>query len=216
MWVRIASSIIVLTALSSASLGQDQIASVTAFEINVDDEVLEDLRWRLERTRFPDEIDGAGCDYGTDLGYLRDLVAYWLTEYDWRRNERRLNRFDQFTTEIDDLSVHFIHQRSAEPNAMPLVITHGWPGSVFEFAKIIGPLTDPVAYGGRAEDAFHVICPAIPGYGFSGKPNERGFNSGRVGQVVAQLMARLGYERYGVQGGRLGLIGQRLARAQRA
>ncbi len=198
---RIIWSIVVLSALPVASIGQDQAASVTAFEISVDDEVLDDLRQRLERTRFPDQISGAGWDYGTELGYLRELIGYWLTEYDWRQQERRLNRFDQFTTEIDDLRVHFIHQRSKESDAMPLVITHGWPGSVFEFAKIIGPLTDPVAYGGRAEDAFHVICPSIPGYGFSGKPNERGFNSGRMGQVVAQLMARLGYERYGVQGG---------------
>ncbi len=128
-------------------------------------------------------------------------MDYWLAEYDWREQERRLNAFDQFTTDIDGVRVHFIHQRSEEPGALPLVINHGWPGSVFEFVKIIGPLTDPVAHGGRAEDAFHVICPAIPGYGFSGKPNERGFNVGRVGEMVAHLMARLGYARYGAQGG---------------
>ncbi len=163
MWGRIVSSIIILSTLPVAGIGQDQVLSVAAFEISVDDEVLDDLRQRLERTRFPDQIDGAGWDYGTELGYLRELIEYWLTEYDWREQERRLNRFDQFTAQIDDQRVHFIHQRSKEPDAMPLVITHGWPGSVFEFAKIIGPLTDPVAYGGRAEDAFHVICPSIPG-----------------------------------------------------
>ncbi len=198
---RIIVSLLVVSGLPSAGVGRAQDPSVDAFEISVDDAVLDDLQQRLERTRYPDQIEGAGWSYGTEIGYLRELIGYWLTEYDWREQERQLNRFDQFITEIDGLQVHFIHQRSKHPDAMPLVISHGWPGSVFEFAKIIGPLIDPVGHGGRAEDAFHVIAPSMPGYGFSGKPTVKGFNSGRVGQVVAQLMARLGYERYGVQGG---------------
>ena len=191
--------------LSSSDRGAEgaQLASgaVQRFEIEIEDEVLADLAERLRATRFPDQIEGASWDYGTELGYLRELVAYWLTEFDWRQQERRLNRFQQFTTEIDGLRLHFIHQRSKEANAMPLLITHGWPGSVFEFVKIIGPLTDPVAHGGRAEDAFHVISPSMPGYGFSGRPRQRGFDPERIAGIFARLMERLGYERYGAQGG---------------
>ncbi|MCH7604213.1 MAG: epoxide hydrolase N-terminal domain-containing protein, partial [Planctomycetes bacterium] len=137
--------------------------SIEPFEIRIPDAVLADLEERIDRTRWPDQIEGSGWDYGTDMSYLRELVQYWRTDYDWRAEEARLNRFDHFKTEIDGLNIHFIHQRSKEPNARALVITHGCPGSVFEFVKIIGPLTDPTAYGGRAEDAFHVICPSLPG-----------------------------------------------------
>ena len=140
-------------------------------------------------------------EYGTELGYLPDLVAYWRDEFDWREQERQLNSFDHFKTVIDGLDIHFIHQRSSEPDALPLIITHGWPGSIAEFRKIIGPLTDPVAHGGRAEDAFHVVAPSMPGYGFSDKPRESGFGPEKIAEVGAKLMARLGYDRYGVQGG---------------
>jgi hypothetical protein len=138
------------------------------FEIKVPDSVLEDLKQRLARTRFPDQLDGGAWDYGTELSYLRELVAYWRDKYDWRAHEAQLNRFDHWKTKVRDLNIHFIHQKSREANAFPLVITHGWPGSVFEFHKILGPLTDPVAHGGKKEDAFHVVCPSLPGFGFSG------------------------------------------------
>jgi pimeloyl-ACP methyl ester carboxylesterase len=184
--------------------------AIVPFTIHVPDAALDDLHERLARTRFPEAIAGAGWDYGTDLDYLKSLVSYWQNQYDWRAAERRLNAFDQYTTEIDGLRIHFIHQRSKEPNALPLVITHGWPGSIYEFTKIIGPLTDPVAYGGRAEDAFDVVAISLPGFGFSGKPDERGWSPERMAGVIATLMARLGYERYGAQGGDWGGIISRL------
>lgn len=181
-------------------------AAVRPFTIDVAESVLDDLRARLGRTRFPDQLDDVGWDYGTDLGYMRELVTYWRDEFDWRAQERRLNAFDQFKTVIDGLDIHFIHQRSPVEGAMPLIITHGWPGSIAEFSKIIGPLTDPVAYGGDAEDAFHVIAPSMPGYGFSDKPKEPGFGPEQIANVHAKLMERLGYEKYGVQGGDWGSI----------
>jgi len=180
--------------------------AIRPFTINVPEAVLDDLRARLGRTRLPDQLDGVGWDYGTDLDYLTELIAYWRDEFDWREQERRLNQFDQFKTRIDDLDIHFIHQRSPEADAIPLIITHGWPGSIAEFTKIIGPLTDPVAHGGNAEDAFHVVAPSMPGYGFSDKPRSPGFGPEQIAEVNAALMARLGYERYGIQGGDWGSI----------
>ena len=174
--------------------------SVRPFEIAVSDELLIDLDERLARTRFPEQI-GESWVYGTDRAYLQELVSYWLNEYDWREQERHLNTFDHYKTEIEGLDIHFIHQRSPEPDALPIIITHGWPGSVVEFLKIIGPLTDPVAYGGQAEDAFHVIAPSMPGFGFSGKPTEPGVGPEQIADIHAQLMERLGYARYGAQGG---------------
>jgi len=184
--------------------------AIVPFKIQVPDEVLRDLKARLARTRFPDEIPGTGWDYGTDLTYLKSLVAYWRDRFDWRAQERRLNEFDQFKTTIDGVDIHFIHQRSKMPNAFPLVLTHGWPGSFIEFSKIIGPLTDPVKYGGRAEDAFTVVAISLPGFGFSGKPQERGYSPEKIASIIATLMARLGYQRYGVQGGDWGGIISRL------
>ena len=181
-------------------------AAVRPFTIDVPDAVLDDLRDRLRRARLPDELDDAGWDYGMPLGYLSELVAYWRDEFDWRAQEAALNAFDQYKTRIGDLDVHFIHQRSPDPDALPLLITHGWPGSVAEFLKIIGPLTDPSAHGGRAEDAFHVVAPSIPGYGFSARPRRRGFGPEQAADVNAQLMERLGYDRYGLQGGDWGAI----------
>jgi microsomal epoxide hydrolase len=184
------------------------------FSIHVPDDVLEDLHTRLQRTRFPQEIPGTGWDYGTDLTYLQSLVTYWRDDFDWRAAERRLNQLPQFKTNIGGLDIHFVHQRSKEPNAFPLVLTHGWPGSIVEFTKIIGPLTDPVAYGGRAADAFDVIAISLPGFGFSGKPAERGYSPAKMASIIATLMARLGYTHYGVQGGDWGGIISRLVALQ--
>ncbi|MGF1582226.1 MAG: epoxide hydrolase family protein [Gemmataceae bacterium] len=171
------------------------------FRIHVEDEVLRDLQTRLARTRFPDQIAGAGWNYGVELGYLKKLVGYWQKKYDWRTQEKKINEFAHFRTTIDGLDIHFIHQKSKHKDARPLLLVHGWPGSFYEFHKVIGPLTDPVAHGGKAEDAFHVVVPSLPGFGFSDKPKEGGWSVSRMSGVMAKLMARLGYERYGVQGG---------------
>jgi pimeloyl-ACP methyl ester carboxylesterase len=175
--------------------------AIRPFTIHVPDAVLADLRERLARTRWPDEIPGAGWDYGVSLEVMKRFVEHWRDRFDWREQERRLNRFDQFVTEIDGLDLHFIHQRSRHADALPLVIIHGWPGSIAEFPKIIGPLTDPEAHGGKKEDAFHLVCPSLPGFGFSGRPAERGWSVSRMSDAIAKLMERLGYARYGAQGG---------------
>jgi pimeloyl-ACP methyl ester carboxylesterase len=186
------------TASVDVALPSDEIRP---FSIHVEDAVLDDLHQRLARTRWPDAIDGSGWDYGLDLDYMQQLVRYWQDDYDWRAWEARLNELDQFTTTIDGLDIHFVHVRSKEPDARPLLLVHGWPGSFVEFYKVIGPLTDPVAHGGRAEDAFHVVCPSLPGFGFSARTEERGWSSQRMAEVMGRLMARLGYDRYGAQGG---------------
>ncbi|MCC6556633.1 MAG: epoxide hydrolase [Polyangiaceae bacterium] len=179
---------------------------VEPFRIQVSDEVLTDLRARLSRARIPEGLPGAGWSQGTDPAYLRELCAYWRDTFDWRAAEAKLNRFDQYRTSIDGLGIHFIHVRSREPGAMPLVLSHGWPGSVMEFHKVIGPLADPAAHGGGAGDAFHVVCPSLPGYGFSDAPREPGWTPRRIAGVFTQLMARLGYTRYGAQGGDWGAV----------
>ncbi|TDH57120.1 epoxide hydrolase family protein [Mycobacterium talmoniae] len=171
------------------------------FRIDVPDHVLIDLRRRLANTRWPEAECVDDWSQGIPLAYTRDLADYWASGYDWRAREAALNRFDQFVTEIDGLPIHFVHQRSPHPNAFPLIITHGWPGSIVEFHKVIEPLTDPTAHGGRAEDAFHVVCPSLPGYGFSGKPSRSGWGVERIAATWETLMTRLGYERYGAQGG---------------
>lgn len=171
------------------------------FTIRVEDSALEDLKSRLQRTRLPGQIPGSGWDYGSDTAYVAELLKYWRTEYDWRKHEKLLNELPHFKAAIDDIDMHFVHVRSSASNAMPLVITHGWPGSFYEFMEVIGPLTDPVAHGGNAEDAFHLVLPSMPGYGFSGPSLERGMSVDQVAAVVAKLMARLGYERYAAQGG---------------
>ena len=176
-------------------------AQIRPFRIEVPQADLDDLRARLARTRWPDQLDGIGWDYGTPLGYLRELAGYWGTGYDWRAHERELNGFPQFTTTIQRQRVHFMHVRSPEPDAVPLIMTHGWPGSVVEFTKVIGPLTDPRAHGGDPADAFHLVLPSIPGYGFSGPTREPGWNVARIALAWDELMTRLGYERYGAQGG---------------
>lgn len=174
---------------------------IEPFRLSVPQSDLDDLYDRLDRTRWPAELPGAGWEYGVPAGYLRELVRYWRHEYDWRAAEAELNRWPQFTTTIDGARVHFAHIRSPEPNATPLVITHGWPGSIVEFLDVVGPLTDPVAHGGDAADAFHVFVPGIPGFGLSGPTTERGWEARRVADAWAVLMRRLGYARFGLQGG---------------
>jgi len=180
--------------------------AIRPFEIAIPDAVLADLDERLARTRLPDAGPGEPWEYGTDRAYLGDLIAYWRDGFDWRAQERRLNQLDHFTTAIDGLEVHFIHERSSNPDATALLLTHGWPGSFVEFVDLVGPLTDPAAYGGDPADAFHVVIPSLPGFGFSGKPTEPGYNPETMADVLAALMARLGYERYGAQGGDWGAI----------
>ena len=176
------------------------------FRIHVEENILTDLRDRLARTRWPDQLDGANWDYGTELSCLKELCEYWRTRFDWRKQEALLNQFPQFTTDIRDMRVHFLHVRSPHANALPLIITHGWPGSIFEFYKIIGPLTEPEKHGGRAEDAFHVVAPSMPGYGFSSAPRAPGFSVQRTGETNVALMEKLGYTRYGAQGGDWGSV----------
>jgi microsomal epoxide hydrolase len=177
------------------------VDTIEEFRIDIPQAELDDLRDRLGRTRWPDQLPGVGWDYGIALDDVRELAEYWRTGYDWRVHERRLNSFPQFTTEIDGQMVHFLHVRSASPGAMPLIMTHGWPGSVVEFMEIIGPLTDPGAHGADPGDAFHMVVPSIPGFGFSGPTWERGWNVTRVARAWDSLMGRLGYQRYGAQGG---------------
>src|SRR5690606_10476337 len=180
--------------------------TIRAFHLRVPDEELDDLNDRLARVRWPDELPGAGWTYGVPPGELRELVEYWRTGYDWRAQEARLNDFPQFTTTIDGASVHFLHVRSPEPDALPLILTHGWPGAVVEFLDVIGPLVDPRAHGGETTDAFHVVVPSIPGYGLSGPTVEPGWDVNRIARAWAELMRRLGYERYGAQGGDWGSV----------
>jgi pimeloyl-ACP methyl ester carboxylesterase len=174
---------------------------IVPFTIDVPDAALVDLRERLARTRWPEREAVDDWSQGIPLDYVQELCRYWADSYDWRAREARLNRHPQFRTEIDGLGIHFLHVRSPEPDALPLVITHGWPGSIVEFQEVIGPLTDPVAHGGDAADAFHVVCPSLPGYGFSDRPSRAGWNVPRIGRAWATLMGRLGYDRYGAQGG---------------
>ena len=177
------------------------MSAVQPFRIAVPDADLAALRERLHRTRWPERECVADWTQGIPLDYTRELAGYWAADYDWRARELALNRFDQFTTEIDGLAIHFIHQRSPHPDAFPLLITHGWPGSIVEFHKVIEPLVDPAAHGGNAADAFHVVCPSLPGFGFSGKPTETGWGIEKIARAWETLMARLGYARYGAQGG---------------
>ncbi len=179
---------------------------VRPFRIEVSDAELQDLRERLSRTRWPDELPGVGWSYGVGLDYVKDMTEHWQTSFDWRKQEAVLNEFPQFTTTIDGTDVHFLHVRSPEPNAMPLILTHGWPGSVAEFLDVIGPLTDPVSHGGDPADAFHLVIPSIPGYGFSGPTNDSGWDSVRVAKAWETLMKRLSYERYGAHGGDAGAL----------
>ncbi len=188
------------------STAMDKESEIQPFRIEIPQADLDDLRDRLARTRWPDQLPGVGWDYGIPLEYVRELASYWRDGYDWRVHEARLNGFGQFITTIDGARVHFLHVRSAAPDAMPLIITHGWPGSIVEFINIIGPLTDPGAYGGDPRDAFHLVIPSIPGYGFSRPTRDRGWDVRRIARAWAALMERLGYQRFGAQGGDWGSV----------
>ena len=186
----------------------DRCGTVTAmstdvrpFRVAVTDDQLVDLEDRLRRTRWPESETVDDWSQGIPLAYMQDLCRYWADTYDWRATERRLNAVPQFMTEIDGLDIHFLHVRSPEPDALAVIMTHGWPGSVVEFESVVSPLTDPAAHGGDPADAFHVVCPSLPGYGFSGKPEGTGWGISHIASAWAELMSRLGYDRYGAQGG---------------
>lgn len=182
------------------------MTQITPFSIHIDDSVLDDLKRRLAATRFPDQIPDTGWDYGTELSYMKEIVAYWRDRYDWRVQERRLNAMPQFTTEIDGQRIHFAHIRSPHPEAFPLIISHGWPGSIVEFLEVVEPLTQPEKHGGSARDAFHLVLPSLPGYGFSEVTKTRQWDVQRTAEAWIELMKRLGYERYGAQGGDWGAL----------
>src|SRR5215203_1541695 len=191
--------------LSLPAVGRAQTAtertSIRPFSFHASDEALNDMRRRIQETRWPEKETVNDESQGVPLATIRELAHYWATDYDWRKAEAKLNALPQFVTNIDGLDIHFIHVRSREKNALPVVINHGWPGSVLEQIKLIGPLTDPVAYGGKAEDAFDVVIPSMPGYGFSGKPAATGWGPERMGRAWTELMTRLGYTHYVAQGG---------------
>jgi epoxide hydrolase len=179
---------------------------VQPFRLEVPQAQLDDLAGRLAGTRWPDELPGAGWDRGVPLDYIKGLAEYWRTAYDWRAHEARLNQIPQFTTMIDGHRIHFLQVRSAEPDAIPLLLIHGWPGSIVEFLDVIGPLTDPRGHGADPADAFHLVIPSIPGYGFSGPTRDTGWTTRRIAEALAELMSRLGYQRYGAQGGDWGAM----------
>jgi pimeloyl-ACP methyl ester carboxylesterase len=180
--------------------------SVRPFRVEIPQDALDDLRRRIAATRWPNEELVADRSQGVQVATMQELARYWTTEYDWRKCEARLNALPQFTTEIDGVDIHFIHVKSPHDNALPLIMTHGWPGSIIELLDTIGPLTDPTAHGGQEEDAFHLVLPSLPGYGFSGQPAELGWDAARTGRVWAELMHRLGYTRYVAQGGDVGAL----------
>jgi pimeloyl-ACP methyl ester carboxylesterase len=186
---------------SARAEGAAPDSAIRPFRVEVPQEQLADLRRRIAATRWPDRETVNDQSQGVPLAKLQELVRYWGTDYDWRRAEAKLNALPQFVTTIDEVNIHFIHVRSRHPNALPLIITHGWPGSVIEQLKVIGPLTDPTAHGGSAEDAFDVVIPSLPGYGFSGRPTGTGWDPDRIARAWAELMKRLGYARYVAQGG---------------
>jgi pimeloyl-ACP methyl ester carboxylesterase len=188
------------------STAAETAIDIRPFQVEIPEEELAELRRRIEATRWPSKELVEDRSQGVQLATLQELARFWTTEYDWRKAEARLNALPQFTTEIDGVDIHFIHVRSQHEDALPLLMTHGWPGSVIELLETVGPLTDPSAYGGRAEDAFHLVLPSLPGYGFSGEPTEVGWDPGRTARAWAELMHRLGYTRYVAQGGDLGAI----------
>src|SRR5213083_2473947 len=182
----------------------DTATDIRTFSIDIADEQIDDLRRRIAATRWPSKELVEDRSQGVQLATTKELARYWTEDYDFGRIAKRLNAVPQFTTEIDGVDIHFIHVRSQHEDALPLIMTHGWPGSVIELLDSVGPLTDPTAHGGSAEDAFHLVLPSIPGYGFSGEPTELGWGPGRVAQAWAVLMQRLGYTRYVAQGGDVG------------
>ena len=224
------SQILTLLLFSQVSLGNNQIIAAAStptqmfsgsqsqmdnkfanndiipFRIEVTDPEVNDLLSRLQKTRLPDQLDNVSWEYGTNLSFMNDLLAYWRDEFDWKAQERLLNQFDQYKTEVDDLDLHFIHQRSENPDAIPLMLVHGWPGSISEFYKIIKPLTDPVSHGADISDSFHIIAPSLPGFGFSEAPSTPGYSPEKIALILSQLMEKLGYQRYAIAGGDWGAI----------
>ncbi len=192
------------TTRNAAPRSSEAADTIRLFRVDVPDEAVVDLGRRIAATRFPSRELVADRSQGVQLATMQELARYWATDYDWRRCEARLNALPQFMTEIDGVDIHFIHVKSPHENALPLIMTHGWPGSVVELLETVGPLTDPTAHGGRAEEAFDVVLPSLPGYGFSGQPTELGWDPGRVARAWAELMRRLGSTRYVAQGGDVG------------
>ena len=204
---RVTAALIVTTLFVGAQGAQAQrspqqpaTGAIVPFKIHIPDAVLTDLKQRLSRARFADEFADADWNYGTNLAYLKSLVEYWRDTYDWRVHETRLNALAQFKTNIDGIDIHFVHQRSNNPNARPLLLLNGWPSSIVEYTKVIGSLTDPARNGGRMDDSFHLVIPSMPGFGFSDKPRNKGYDTERIARMWVTLMARLGYDRYGVHG----------------
>jgi epoxide hydrolase len=202
MTSRCLSPFVVMICISAvAPIVAQETVDLKPFQVDIEDAVVADLHDRLSRTRWPDQIPDSGWERGSDVRYMRELCEYWRTEFDWPAQQARINQWPQFKARVDGLDLHFIHVRSKHQDAMPLVLVHGWPGSFVEFLDVIGPLTDPEAHGGKAEDAFHVVVPSLPGFGFSSKPSEAGWNSTRMAESIAKLMSQLGYDHYGAQGG---------------
>jgi len=181
--------------------------AIRPFQIEVPQETLDDLRASLDNTRWTDEVNGAGWDYGTNLGYLRELCQYWKDDFDWREQEARLNELSHFQADVDGLGIHFVHERGKGPDLPPLLLTHGWPDSFYRFHKLIPMLTDPERFGGDPEDSFDVIVPSVPGYGFSDRPRERGMGGRQTADLFAKLMRDvIGYERFAAHGGTSGVV----------
>ncbi|MCM3000039.1 epoxide hydrolase [Paenibacillus cellulositrophicus] len=185
---------------------QTNPGTVRPFRLETTPAELQDLKQRLSMTRWPDELPGAGWNYGAPLSFVKDMAAYWEQSFDWTKQEQRLNSYPQFTTTIDGANIHFFHIRSSEPGAVPLMLIHGWPSSPVEFLELIGPLTDPTSYGGDAADAFHLVIPSLPGFGLSGPTTDTGWSPSRAAQALDALMTLLGYEQFGVQGGDMGAM----------
>jgi pimeloyl-ACP methyl ester carboxylesterase len=194
------------TPAAAADKAKAENGAIRPYDVDIPQKDLDDLRHRIAATRWPSKELVADRSQGVQLATLQALARYWTTDYDWRKVEAKLNALPQFTTEIDGVEIHFIHVRSPHENALPLIMTHGWPGSVIELLETIGPLTDPTAHGGQAEEAFHLVLPSMPGYGFSGEPAELGWDASRVARAWAELMHRLGYTRYVAQGGDVGAL----------
>jgi len=201
-------TLVLIAALSIFILSGSSMAdtSIRNFEIDISESQITDLQDRLVRSRVPDQLENVSWEYGMDRSYLIELVDYWQNNFDWKLQQDNLNQFDQYKTEIEGLDIHFIHQKSDQANAIPLLLVHGWPGSISEFTKIIGPLTDPEAHGGNASDSFHIIAPSLPGFGFSDKPTQSGYSPEKIAHLLAGLMQRLGYEQYALAGGDWGAI----------
>lgn len=183
--------------------------NVRSFKVHIPEEILQDLHKRLAHTRWPDEIPDSGWEYGTNLVYLKELVRYWQTQFDWRSQEKMMNQFSHFRADLDGFNIHFIHERGKGPDPLPIIITHGWPSSFLEMLKIIPILTDPESHGGRAEDSFDVVVPSLPGYGFSDRPARRGMNISSIADTWARLMTDvLGYDRFAAQGATMEQVSQ--------